>query len=535
MDEALQFDVLVIGAGPAGLSCAIKLAQLSQGSCRIAVLEKGSQVGEHILSGAIFNPRALNTLIPDWQSRDFPCETPVTQDKFCWLTKTNHWRLPVPKNMENKGNYIISLSQLTQRLAQEAESLGVEIFPGFTAHSLLIEQGKCVGVRTGAFGVDKQGKHTDTYQQGIDIFAKQTVLAEGAHGSLSQQAIDQFELRSCPQTYGLGLKEVWQIPKDRHKPGFVLHTLGWPLDSRTYGGGFIYHWGEDFVSLGLIIGLDYQNTYLNTFQELQRYKDHPLVREQILDGKVRRYGARALNEGGWQALPTCAFKGGLLIGCAAGFLDNGQLKGSHTAMQSGITAAECIHHALTENRTHEPLAEFDTQMRTNWVGKALYRSRNIRPGFYHGTFLGLIHAGIDQYIFRGSAPWTWTLHADHTTLKPKTACQPIEYPKPDGVYRFDINTMLRLSQVNHNDDQPSHLVLKNPALAISLNYKVYDSPETRYCPARVYEITENNGEKSLTIHAQNCLHCKTCSIKDPGQNILWQPPEGGDGPHYQDT
>ncbi len=535
MEEFLEFDVLIIGAGPAGLSCAIRLAQLSQDKLSIAVLEKSSQIGEHILSGAVFNPRALDNLIPDWKERNFPIDTAVTEDRFCWLTKKRALSLPVPKNLQNNGNYVISLAQLCQKLADYAQENGVQIFPGFSAKELLINEGQVTGVKTGPLGIDKNGKHTPQYQPGIAIYAKQTILAEGAHGSLSQLLIKEFKLRQSPQSYGLGLKEVWQIPKENHHPGRVIHTMGWPLDNSTYGGGFLYHWGKDLVSLGLIIGLDYKNTYLNTFQELQRYKDHPLIQKQLIDGKIRHYGARALNEGGWQALPQCAFKGGMLIGCAAGFLDNAQLKGSHTAMQSGITAAECVSEHLQQSTIDTPCSRFDRDMRTNWVGQALHRSRNIRPGFYRGNFLGLLHAAVDQYLWQGRAPWTLSLHADHDQLQNKNKCQKINYPKPDGVYRFDINSCLRLAQVNHEEDQPCHLILKDPQKAISLNLKVYDSPETRYCPAKVYEVIYQDQQPQLLIHAQNCIHCKTCSIKDPGQNIVWTTPQGGEGPHYQDT
>ena len=537
MEEHLEVDILIVGAGPAGLSCAIKLAQLTKGNLQIAVLEKASQIGGHIISGAVFDPRSLTELIPDWHNKSLPVETKVNDDIFCWLSKKHSFRLPVPPSLQNDGNYIISLSQLCQSLGQIAEEHGVQLYPGFSGHELITKGDRLIGVRTGAVGLDKDGKPTSQYQPGLPIYAKQTVFAEGSHGSLSQQCIEKFKLRdpTKPQTYGIGLKEVWEVPGKTYRKGKVIHTMGWPLDNQTYGGGFVYHWGDNLVSLGLIIGLDYKNTYLNTFQELQRFKDHPLIRSQIEGGKVKRYGARALNEGGWQALPQCTFRGGMLIGCAAGTLDNAQLKGSHTAMKSGIEAAEVIHKQLAGNQFDSPLIEFDKNIRSNWVGQCLYRSRNIRPGFYYGTFLGLIHAGIDQILFRGKAPWTLPLHADHTSLKEKKACKKIDYPKPDNKYRFDINTMLSLTGVYHEDSEPCHLVLRRPNVAIDINYKIYDSPETRYCPAKVYEIVDHDSRPRLLIHAQNCIHCKTCSIKDPTQNIMWITPQGGGGPQYQDT
>lgn len=537
MEEHINVDILIVGAGPAGLSCAIRLAQLSKGTLQIALLEKASQVGGHILSGAVFNPIALNELLPNWRDLDLPLNTEVNDDLFYWLTRKNSYRLPVPSSLKNDGNYVISLSRLCQSLGQIAENMGIQIYAGFTGHEPIVEKERLIGIRTGPVGLDKQGNKTPQYQPGIPIYAKQTVLAEGAHGSLSQACIKKFKLRkpSQPQSYGIGLKEVWEVPDHVHQEGRVIHTMGWPLDNQTYGGGFVYHWDKNLVILGLIIGLDYKNTNLNTFQELQRMKDHPLIRSQIEDGTVKRYGARALNEGGWQALPTCAFKGGLLIGCAAGFLDNAQLKGSHTAMKSGIEAAEVIDRQFKKDGCKKTLRQFDKNMRHNWVGKNLFRSRNIRPGFYYGAKLGLLHAGIDQILLRGQAPWTWRIHEDHTQLKSKQDSKPINYPKPDHKYRFDLNSMLRLTGVYHEDNEPCHLVLRDPVKAIKVNYEIYDSPETRYCPARVYEIVDKTTQPRLVIHAQNCIHCKTCSIKDPTQNILWVTPQGGEGPQYQDT
>ena len=536
MDEHIDVDILIVGAGPAGLSCAIKLAQLSKGKLQIAVLEKSSQIGGHIISGAVFNPIALDELLPDWQKLNLPIETKVNEDLFYWLTEKNHYRLPTPKTLKNDGNYIISLSRLCQSLGQIAENMGIQIFAGFTGHEPIIENDRLIGIKTGPVGLDKQGNKTAQYQPGIPIYAKQTVLAEGAHGSLSQRCIKKFKLRTNqPQSYGIGLKEIWEVPTAIHHKGRVIHTMGWPLDNETYGGSFVYHWGENLVSIGIVIGLDYKNTNINTFQELQRLKDHPLIKSQIEGGTVRRYGARALNEGGWQALPTCAFNGGLLIGCAAGFLDNAQLKGSHTAMKSGIEAAIVIHEQYQKDSCQKTLHQFDKNIRKSWVGKNLFRSRNIRPGFYKDTRLGLIYAGIDQILLRGQAPWTWQIHADHTQLRTKKDSKPIKYPKPDNQYRFDINTMLRLTGVYHEDNEPCHLILKDPSKAIKINYNIYDSPETRYCPARVYEIVDASTKPRLLIHAQNCIHCKTCSIKDPTQNIRWVTPQGGEGPQYQDT
>lgn len=537
--ESMEFDIIIVGAGPAGLATAVRLGQLNQyleKKLSICVLEKAANVGAQILSGAVFDPRALNELLPDWQKLNAPLLTPATHDEFILLTTKRSWRLPVPSPMRNHGNYIISLEKLCQWLAVQAQQLGVEIFTGFSGVKLRFnEQGHVNGIITGDFGIDKQGQPSQRFQAGIELIAKQTILAEGCRGSLSKQAIEHFQLRATdkPQTYALGIKELWEVTPEQHHPGKVIHTIGWPLDRKTYGGSFIYHLENQRVAVGFVTGLDYANPYLDPFQELQRFKTHPSIRPTFINGKRLVYGARALNEGGLQGLPKLTFPGGLLIGCSAGFLNVPQIKGSHTAMKSGMIAAETIVNALTSGINRE-LTEYSMNIQSSWIWQELYRARNIRPAFRWGLWAGLSYAAFDNYILRGHAPWTLKNHADFSCLKKATQSKKINYPKPDNQVSFDKLSSLHLANISHGENQPCHLQLKDPALAIEVNYQLYASPESRYCPANVYEIVATENQPKLQINAANCLHCKACDIKDPCQNINWVPPEGGSGPNYFD-
>lgn len=525
----MQYDVVIVGAGPSGLSAAIRIRQLAAQTGRdisVCVLEKGSQVGAHILSGCALEPRALNELIPDWKERGAPLTQPVTEDRFLFLTKSKAFRLPTPPQMRNHGNYIISLGNFCQWLALQAESLGVQIFPGFPAVDFIMENGRMAGVVTGAFGVDKEGKHKPSYQPGMEIRATTTLFAEGCRGSLAERLIAQFNLREgqSPQSYGLGIKELWEIDPSKYQPGLVIHSVGWPLPHDTYGGSFLYHGANGQVAMGLVTGLDYANPHLSPYEEFQRFKTHPAIAQYLEGGRRISYGARALNEGGIQSLPKLTFPGGAIIGCAAGFMNVPKVKGTHTAMKSGMLAAEAIVAGDVE--------AYPESLQQSWVYEELYASRNIRPGFHWGLLPGLLHAAVDTYLFRGKAPWTWRYKADHTQLKNKDTCPTIPYPRPDGKLTFDRLSSVFLSSTNHEEDQPCHLRLKNPEVPVAVNLTQYDAPEQRYCPAGVYEIIEENGKPALRINAQNCVHCKTCDIKDPTQNIVWVPPEGGGGPNY---
>ncbi|MDR3477340.1 MAG: electron transfer flavoprotein-ubiquinone oxidoreductase [Gammaproteobacteria bacterium] len=536
--ERMDFDVIIIGAGPSGLSAAIRLAQLGQQlnvALSICVLDKGAEVGSHILSGAVLEPRALNELIPDWQQKNAPINTPVIKDEFNLLTEKKSYQLPTPPQMHNSGNYIISLGKLCRWLAEQAESLGVNIFSSFAATDILYEDDRVVGVITGDKGVDRTGQPTSRYQPGMELFAKQTFFAEGCRGSLTKKLIEKFHLREGkdPQTYGLGIKELWEIPEELHQPGLVSHSIGWPLDNATYGGSFVYHFEKNLIEIGFIVGLDYQNPFMNPYEEFQRFKSHPSICRLLEKGKRLAYGARSLNEGGYQSIPKLSFAGGLLIGCAAGFLNVPKIKGIHNAMKSGMVAAESVFSLLKEEQISE-CESYPDNMQKSWVWKELYEARNLRPAFTYGLWPGLIYAAIDTYIFRGKAPWTFHNHADHLQLKKAADCKKIDYPKHDNKVTFDLLTSLYLANVQYEENQPYHLKLANRQVAIDVNYKLYDSPEKRYCPAGVYEIifTPENTPR-LMINGGNCIHCKACDIKDPTQNITWTPSEGGSGPTYE--
>jgi electron-transferring-flavoprotein dehydrogenase len=533
--EAMEFDVLVVGAGPAGLAAAIRLKQLAP-DVSVCVVEKGGEVGAHILSGAVLEPRALNELLPDWAQRGAPLTTPADEDRFLFLTETHAFKLPTPPQMNNHGNYIVSLGNVCRWLATEAEALGVEIYPGFAAADLLEVEGRIVGVATGDMGIAKDGTSGPNWQAGMDLKASYTLFAEGCRGSLAKRLMERFSLREGhdPQTYAIGIKELWEVPAANHRPGLVEHSIGWPLDRQTYGGSFLYHFGENLISYGFVIGLDYRNPWLSPFDEMQRFKTHPAVRGHFAGGRRISYGARALNEGGLQSIPKLTFPGGALIGCAAGFVNVPKIKGSHTAMKSGMLAAEAVVEALQNGRPAEP-ASYSEKLRASWVWQELSEVRNIRPAFAKwGMWGGLAYSALDTYAFKGRAPWTFQhTHADNTTLLRAGLAEQMVYPKPDGVLTFDRLSSVFISNTNHEENQPAHLRLRDPSVAISVNWDTFRSPETRYCPAGVYEIVgADTGNPQLHINAQNCVHCKTCDIKDPTQNIDWVTPEGGGGPSY---
>ena len=535
--ESMEFDVVVVGAGPAGLATAIRLRQLAEEAgtdLSVCVIEKGSEVGAHILSGAVIEPRALSELLPGWRESGAPLETPVAEDRLLLLGRSRAIRLPTPPQMRNHGNYVASLGNLCRWLAEQAESLGAEIYPGFAAAEVLYaEDGAVAGVATGDMGVGRDGAPTPSHQPGMELRARQTVFAEGCRGSLSEDLIERFGLRagSCPQTYGIGIKELWEVDPAKHAPGRVLHTVGWPLDNATYGGSFLYHMKDGQVSVGFVVGLDYENPHLSPFDEFQRFKTHPAIRPVFEGGRRVAFGARAINEGGLQSIPRLSFPGGVLAGCSAGFVNVPKIKGSHTAMKSGMLAAEAVFAAVRDGAAEA--ADYEQALRASWIWDELRRARNIRPAFRRGLWAGLLHAAADTYLLRGRAPWTLRHREDRERLAKAADAPRIDYPKPDGTLTFDRLSSVHVSNASHEENQPAHLTLKDPDAPIRVNLALYDAPETRYCPAGVYEIVRDaGGDPALQINAPNCVHCKTCDIKDPTGNIKWVVPEGGGGPNY---
>ena len=538
--EAMEFDVVIVGAGPAGLAAAIRLKQLAPEKS-VVVVEKGSEVGAHILSGAVIDPIGLDLLLPEWRSEEAPVRTAVTADRFYMLGSSGALRMPtalMPPLMSNHGSFIVSLGEVCRHLAQKAEALGIEIYPGFTAAEVLFENDAVAGVATGDMGIAKDGHHKASFARGMELRAKYTMFAEGARGSLSKQLIERFSLARDrqPQKFGIGLKELWQVAPEQHRSGLVQHTMGWPLDNRTGGGSFVYHYADNLVAVGFVVHLNYQNPYLSPFEEFQRFKTHPLVRDMFAGGKRICYGARAISEGGWQSVPRVAFPGGVLVGCAAGFLNVPRIKGTHNAMLSGILAAEHMAAALAQGRAHDELSGYEAGWRASPIGRDLWRVRNAKPLWSKlGTFVGVALGGLDMWTNTLGFSLLGTLShgkPDSATLKPAADCRPIAYPKPDGKLTFDRLSSVYLSNTNHEEDQPVHLIVRDQALQKSSEHDVYAGPSARYCPAGVYEWIEEAGAPRFVINAQNCVHCKTCDIKDPNQNITWVPPEGGGGPNY---
>ena len=540
--ESMEFDVVVVGAGPSGLATAIRLKQLAQQNNRevnVCVVEKGGEVGAHILSGAVIDPIGLAELFPDWKERGAPLNQPVSEDRFLFLTETSSFQVPgfaLPACFDNHGLFTASLGNLVRWLGQQAEALGVDVYPGFAAQEVLYtEDCKVRGIATGDMGIGKSGEKTSRYAPGMELLAKYTVFAEGCRGHLGRQLEARFKLREGrgPQVYGIGLKELWEVAPEKHVPGLVVHTAGWPLDGETYGGSFLYHLENRQVAVGFVVGLAYSNPYLHPFEEFQRYKTHPAIRDFFAGGRRLSYGARAIAAGGLQSLPKLAFPGGVLVGDNAGFLNAPRIKGTHAAIKSGMLAAEAAFEALGAGRSGDELAAYPAAFEKSWLHEELHRARNFKPLMSKGLYAGAFLVGVDQMLFRGKAPWTLAHdHADNETLKPKADATPIAYPKPDGVLTFDRLSSVFVSNTNHEEDQPAHLTLKDPAVPIVVNLAVYDAPETRYCPAGVYEIVREGDQPRLQINAQNCVHCKTCDIKDPTQNIVWVAPEGGGGPNY---
>jgi electron-transferring-flavoprotein dehydrogenase len=541
--EAMEYDVVIVGGGPAGLSAAIRIKQRAADSGKetsVCVLEKGSEVGAHILSGAVMDPNAITELFPDWKERGAPLNTAVTEDRFLFLSEAKAVKTPgwlLPKSFRNHGNYVVSLANVTRWLGQQAEALGVDIFPGFAAAEVLYNaDGSVKGVATGNFGINREGEPTEAFQLGMELHAKYTLFAEGARGHLGKQLIRRFALDEGrdPQTYAIGIKELWEIDPKMHQPGLVIHTAGWPLDNDTYGGSFMYHAENNQVMVGFVVGLAYENPYLSPYEEFQRYKTHPEIRKFLEGGKRISYGARAITAGGLQSLPKLVFPGGALIGCDAGFLNVSRIKGSHAAIKSGMLAADAVHDAVGNGRQYDELAAYAEGFEASWLREELHRARNFKPAMSRGLYTGTFLVGIDQTVFSGKAPWTLRhKHADHETLKPAAQYSPIRYPKPDGKLTFDRLSSVFISNTNHSEDQPAHLLLKDPSVPVNINLAKYAGPESRYCPAGVYEyVKTEKGDERLQINAQNCVHCKTCDIKDPTQNIVWVPPEGGGGPNY---
>jgi electron-transferring-flavoprotein dehydrogenase len=540
--EKMNYDLLIVGAGPSGLAAAIKFKKMcieNNKDYSVCIVEKGSEVGAHILSGAILQPTAMDELFDDWRDNaECPVKVEVKKESIKFMTNNKSFNIPnflIPPVMHNKGNFIISLGSLCKWLGNEAEKLGVEIYPGFAASDIVIDNGILKGIVTGDLGVDIQGNPGQNYQAGIEIHSKFTLFAEGCRGHLGKKLMSQFDLRrkAQHQTYGIGLKELWEVKPENSKPGNVMHSIGWPLDQETYGGSFLYHLDKNLISLGFVIGLDYKNPYLSPYEEFQRFKMHPSIKPLLDDGRRVSYGARALNEGGWQSLPKLSFPGGSLIGCEAGTLNTPKIKGTHTAMKSGIVASENVFRKLEQNLEGIELEDFQSEFNNSWAGKELKAARNVRPSFKYGLKLGTILTGIDQIILRGKAPWTLKHgEPDHCSLQEKTKAKKIDYPKPDGKITFDRLTNVSFSSTYHEENQPVHLKISDEKIPIDTNLALYDSPEQRYCPAGVYEIVNDEGLDRLQINAQNCIHCKTCDIKDPSQNINWITPEGGGGPNY---